>query len=173
MERRNSVQENVIEVLAAGAAGSGWRDQLRQAVRDPDVLVDLLELPEELRSGARTAAELFSLVVPHAFLSRMRRGDPNDPLLRQVLPIDAEVLALTALNAYRPRRWRGALLPMQGEVRFEVLEPEKRPVMADADSHSFNHVTHVDISTEPQITHRLLFDPGHGLEERLISEQFV
>jgi len=90
-----------------------------------------------------------------------------------ILPIDAEVLALTALNAYRPRRWRGALLPMQGEVRFEVLEPEKRPVMADADSHSFNHVTHVDISTEPQITHRLLFDPGHGLEERLISEQFV
>jgi len=90
VERRNSVQENVIEVLAAGVAGSGWRDQLRQAVRDPDVLVDLLELPEELRPGARMAAELFSLVVPHAFLSRMRRGDPDDPLLRQVLPIDAE-----------------------------------------------------------------------------------
>ena len=90
-----------------------------------------------------------------------------------ILPIDAEVLALTALNAYRPRRWRGALLPKQAIVSFEVLEPEKRPVMADADSRSFDRVTRVDISSESQIAHRLLFDPGHGWEERLIREQFV
>lgn len=90
-----------------------------------------------------------------------------------ILPIDAEVLALTALNAYRPRRWRGALLPKQAMVSFEVLEPEKRPVMADADSRSFDRVTRVDISSESEIAHRLLFDPGHGLEERLIREQFV
>ena len=82
-------------------------------------------------------------------------------------------MALTALNAYRPRRWRGALLPKQAMVSFEVLEPEKRPVMADADSRSFDRVTRVDISSESQIAHRLLFDPGHGLEERLIREQFV
>ena len=90
MERRISVQQNAIEAPAAGAIGSSWRDQLRQAVRDPDDLIDLLELPEELRSGARMAAEMFPLVVPQAFLSRIRRGDPDDPLLRQVLPIDAE-----------------------------------------------------------------------------------
>ncbi len=90
-----------------------------------------------------------------------------------ILPIGADVLALTAMAAYRPRRWRGALLPKTAHVRFDVLEPEKRPVMADADSRSVRDVVKVEIQSEPTISHRILFDPGHGLEERLISEQFV
>jgi len=73
-----------------------WRDQLRQAVRDPDRLMELLALPENLRGAARRAAELFPLVVPHAFLARMRPGDPDDPLLRQILPIGAEEAGATA-----------------------------------------------------------------------------
>ena len=89
-----------------------------------------------------------------------------------ILPIGADVLALTAVAAFRPRRWRGALLPKSALVRFEVLEPEKRPVMADADGRSVRNVVAVDIRSEPSIRHRILFDPGHGLEERLISEQF-
>ncbi|KAA9008321.1 NAD kinase [Histidinibacterium aquaticum] len=90
-----------------------------------------------------------------------------------ILPIGAEVLAITAVAAFRPRRWRGALIPKTSNVRFDVLEPEKRPVMADADSGSVRKVAHVEIRSAPDITHRLLFDPGHGLEERLIREQFV
>lgn len=90
-----------------------------------------------------------------------------------ILPIGSDVLALTAVAAYRPRRWRGALLPKRANVTFEVLEPEKRPVMADADGVSVRNVLSVDIRSEPTITHRILFDPGHGLEERLISEQFT
>ena len=90
-----------------------------------------------------------------------------------ILPIEADVLALTAMAAFRPRRWRGALLPMAARVRFDVLEPSKRPVMADADSRSSQQVVSVEIASEPNIAHRILFDPGHGLEERLIQEQFV
>ncbi len=90
-----------------------------------------------------------------------------------ILPIGSDVLALTAVAAFRPRRWRGALLPKRAKVRFEVLEPEKRPVMADADGVSVRNVSIVDIRSEPSVTHRILFDPGHGLEERLISEQFT
>ncbi|MFK7876148.1 MAG: NAD kinase [Paracoccaceae bacterium] len=90
-----------------------------------------------------------------------------------ILPIGSDVLALTAVAAFRPRRWRGALLPKKARVRFEVLEPEKRPVMADADGVSVRGVLAVDIRSEPSISHRILFDPGHGLEERLISEQFT
>ncbi|GFZ93653.1 NAD kinase [Salipiger profundus] len=90
-----------------------------------------------------------------------------------ILPIGAEVLALTAVAAFRPRRWRGALLPKAAEVTFEVLEAEKRPVMAEADSQSVRDVVRVDIRSEPSVAHRVLFDPGHGLEERLIREQFV
>ncbi|MDJ0822669.1 MAG: NAD kinase [Paracoccaceae bacterium] len=90
-----------------------------------------------------------------------------------ILPIGADVLALTAMAAFRPRRWRGALLPKTAEVTFEVLDPEKRPVMAEADARAVREVLRVDIKSEPAIAHRVLFDPGHGLEERLIREQFV
>lgn len=90
-----------------------------------------------------------------------------------IVPIGADVLALTAVAPFRPRRWRGALLPSHAEVRFEVMEPEKRPVMAYADSAEVRNVRSVDIKIEHSITHRILFDPGHGLEERLISEQFT
>ena len=90
-----------------------------------------------------------------------------------ILPIGADVLALTAMSAFRPRRWRGALLPKTAKVRFDVIEAAKRPVMADADSRSVQNVISVEIQSEPSVTHRILFDPGHGLEERLIQEQFV
>jgi len=90
-----------------------------------------------------------------------------------ILPIGSDVLALTAIAPFRPRRWRGALLPKAARVRFEVIEPDKRPVMADADSRSVRDVLSVEVQSEPSVAHRLLFDPGHGLEERLIREQFV
>jgi NAD+ kinase len=90
-----------------------------------------------------------------------------------ILPIGSDVLALTAMAAFRPRRWRGALLPKAAVVRFEVLEAEKRPVRADADSRPVPNVVSVEIRSEPAVRHRILFDPGHGLEERLIVEQFA
>jgi NAD+ kinase len=91
-----------------------------------------------------------------------------------ILPIGSDVLALTAMSAFRPRRWRGALLPRSAVVRFDVLEPEKRPVMADADSRSsVRDVAGVEVRSDNSVSHRLLFDRGHGLEERLIGEQFV
>jgi NAD+ kinase len=90
-----------------------------------------------------------------------------------ILPIGSDVLALTAMAAFRPRRWRGAILPKSARVRFDVIEPDKRPVMADADSRSsVRDVASVEIYSEPSIRHRILFDPGHGLEERLTREQF-
>ena len=90
-----------------------------------------------------------------------------------ILPINADILALTAMAAFRPRRWRGALLPMSATIRFDVLQHEKRPVSAVADSSEVRDVVRVDIRSEPSVTHRLLFNPGHGLEERLIREQFA
>jgi EF-P beta-lysylation protein EpmB len=68
-----------------------WRDQLRRAIRDPDALLERLGLPDSLRDGARRAAAQFPLVVPEAFVGRMRHGDPHDPLLAQVLPIASEL----------------------------------------------------------------------------------
>jgi NAD+ kinase len=90
-----------------------------------------------------------------------------------ILPIGSDVLALTAMAAFRPRRWSGAILPKTAVVRFEVLEPDKRPVMADADGRSVKPVLWVEIRSEPSVSHRILFEHGHGLGERLMREQFV
>ncbi|MBC6441845.1 MAG: NAD kinase [Rhodobacteraceae bacterium] len=90
-----------------------------------------------------------------------------------VLPLGSGVLAITAVAAFRPRRWRGALVPAGSAVRIEIMDPEKRPVMADADSRSVQNVVSVDIRSEPSVAHRILFNPGHGLGERLNREQFV
>ncbi|MEL7300448.1 MAG: NAD kinase [Pseudomonadota bacterium] len=89
-----------------------------------------------------------------------------------IVPIGSEVLTLTPVAAYRPRRWRGALLPKRAKVRFEVIGGEKRPVMADADGRNVRDVVQVEIESWGAVEHRILFDPGHGLEERLIREQF-
>ena len=90
-----------------------------------------------------------------------------------IVPIGADVLALTAMAAFRPRRWRGARLPKSARGKIEVMGHAKRPVRADADSRSVSDVVEVEIRSEPSVEHRILFDPGHGLEERLIREQFV
>lgn len=90
-----------------------------------------------------------------------------------ILPIGADILALTAVAAFRPRRWRGALLSKSAVVRFDVLDPERRPVRADADTSGVSQVVSVEVRSEPGVCHRILFDPGHGLEERLIVEQFA
>lgn len=90
-----------------------------------------------------------------------------------ILPIGADALALTPMAAFRPRRWRGAILPKDAQVVFEVLEPDKRPVSAAADSAEVRGAVRIAVESVPQIRHRLLFDPGHGLEERLVREQFL
>ena len=90
-----------------------------------------------------------------------------------ILPIGSDVLALTPVAAFRPRRWRGAILPKSARISFRVLDHDKRPVMADADGNSATNVTSVDVESVPSIRHRILFDHGHGLSERLIREQFA
>jgi NAD+ kinase len=90
-----------------------------------------------------------------------------------ILPLGSSVIALTPIAAFRPRRWRGALLKSTTEVRFRVLDPYKRPVSATADSHEVRDVVEVTIRESQDRTVTLLFDPEHNLEERILSEQFV
>ena len=88
-------------------------------------------------------------------------------------PLGSSVIALTPIAAFRPRRWRGALLKSSTEVRFRVLDPYKRPVSATADSHEVRDIVEVTIRESRERTVTLLFDPEHNLEERILSEQFV
>jgi NAD+ kinase len=90
-----------------------------------------------------------------------------------ILPIDAALLALTPISAFRPRRWRGALLPHRARVRFEVLESRKRPVSAVADDLEVREVSAVDVAEDRSIAMTMLYDAGHNLDERILSEQFT
>ena len=89
-----------------------------------------------------------------------------------ILPINAALLALTPISAFRPRRWRGALLPDQARVAIEILEADKRPVAATADHFEIRRVQRVEIATDHDTTLVLLHDPGHSLDERILREQF-
>ncbi len=90
-----------------------------------------------------------------------------------ILPLDSKVLALTPISPFRPRRWRGAILPDRSRVSFRVLEAEKRPVAAVADQREIRDIAevHIEIAHDKELT--LLFDPGHALDERIVTEQFI
>jgi len=90
-----------------------------------------------------------------------------------IIPLDARILALTPISAFRPRRWRGALLPHEAQVSFEVLEADKRPVSATADSFEVRRVRRVDVCERRDINLTMMFDPGRSFEERVLAEQFT
>jgi len=90
-----------------------------------------------------------------------------------ILPIGSKLLAMTPISPFRPRRWRGAVLPATTEIKFEVLDPYKRPVSATADSSEVRDIVEVLIRESTDQTVTLLFDPEHNLEERILREQFT
>ncbi|MBM82954.1 MAG: NAD kinase [Planctomycetaceae bacterium] len=90
-----------------------------------------------------------------------------------ILPIGSGVLALTPISAFRPRRWRGAILPRAASVTFEILDYYKRPVSATADMTEFRHVESVTVREDTETEIKLLFDPEQNLEDRILNEQFI
>ncbi|NOZ41681.1 MAG: NAD kinase [Alphaproteobacteria bacterium] len=90
-----------------------------------------------------------------------------------IIPMNAEIMAMTPISAFRPRRWKGALLPQNSTVVFEVINPTKRPVSAVADTTEVRHVTRVTIKQDRSIKINLLFDGHRTLEERILNEQFI
>ncbi|MGY6554938.1 MAG: NAD kinase [Wenzhouxiangella sp.] len=90
-----------------------------------------------------------------------------------IIPVGTEAVVLTPISPFRPRRWQGAILPADAEIAFEVLHPERRPVSATADYDEVRNVIRVEVQLNRNIAPRLLFDPEHSLEERIINEQFL
>ena len=90
-----------------------------------------------------------------------------------ILPLQADLLALTPLSPFRPRRWRGALLPQASVIEFRIREARKRPVSAVADQREVRDVDVVRIITDKSIRLQLMFDPGYALDDRIVAEQFA
>ncbi len=173
LDRLEEAEEEVINPLAMRAMDQSG--QLHEALAINEVSM-LRAGPQaaKLRITVDARLRLAELVCDGALVSTPAGSTAyNYSAHGPILPIGSDVLALTAIAAFRPRRWRGALLPKTAKVRIDVLEADKRPVMADADSVSFPDIDWVEIRSATDIAHRILFDPGHGLEERLISEQFT
>lgn len=172
MERLAAAQEEIINPLSMVALDRAGNRHDALAINE----VSLLRAGPQaakLRISVDGRVRLAELVCDGALVATPAGSTAyNYSAHGPILPIGADVLALTAIAAFRPRRWRGALLPKIAKVRFDVIDADKRPVMADADSISISDIDWVEIQSEPDIQHRMLFDPGHGLEERLISEQF-
>ncbi|MEK7801459.1 MAG: NAD kinase, partial [Pseudomonadota bacterium] len=89
-----------------------------------------------------------------------------------IIPISSDILALTPISAFRPRRWRGALIPSSSHIVFDVIDSEQRPVSATADDCEVRHVKRVSVQ-QSTLSRTVLFDSGHSLEERIIKEQFA
>lgn len=90
-----------------------------------------------------------------------------------ILPLGTDALALTPISPFRPRRWRGAVLPSSVRIRFEIQDYYKRPVSATADAQEIRNVLSVDVFEEKDVTLKLMFDPDHSLEQRILDEQFL
>ena len=134
--------------------------QTRQAAHISIELMGQTRLDELICDGAMVATPAGSTAYNYS------AGGP-------ILPLGSGVVALTPIAPFRPRRWRGALLKADTEVRFRVLDPYKRPVSATADSHEVRDVVEVAVRESRDRMVTLLFDPEHNLEERILSEQFV
>lgn len=125
---------------------------------------------EGLRRRLRDA--LTMSLKPLRMLASRAGGKVIEPL-GPIIPIGAELLALTPISPFRPRRWRGALLPNRAAIRFEILEPDKRSCSAVADFNEVRDVCSVEVRQANDVDIRLLFDPTHLLDERILREQFL
>lgn len=172
-DRLEKSEETVINPLKMNAKGADGKMHTALAINE----VSLLRAGPQaakLRISVNDRVRMDELVCDGALLSTPAGSTAyNYSAHGPILPIGSDVLALTAMSAFRPRRWQGALLPKSAKVRFDVLEAKKRPVMADADGRSALNVAWVEIQSDPTVEHRILFDPGHGLEERIMREQFA
>jgi len=177
-------EENLLARLAAAEAAMINPLRMR-AARGDGQIVEALAINEVslLRTGPQAAKirilvdgreRLAELIADGVLLSTPAGSTAyNYSAHGPILPLGSGVMALTPIAPFRPRRWRGALLKADTEVKFRVLDPYKRPVSVTADSHEVRDVVEVTIRQSSERSVTLLFDPEHNLEERILSEQFM
>src|SRR5215217_6123618 len=172
LQRLDNAQRSVVHPLLMEARDAEGRAHAARAVNDVYLLrqthqaaklsvsVDAhVRLPELVADGILVATPAGSTAYNLSV---------NGP----ILPLNAPLLALTPISAFRPRRWRGALLPDYARIRIDVMEPKNRHVSAVADHNEFRSVAQVNVSMDRGVDLVMLHDPGHSLDERILREQF-
>jgi len=171
-ERLAAAHVSVIHPLLMRARDAGGRVHRHHAINEVSLFRQTYQAARLriLVDGEERLAEL----VADGILLATPAGSTAYNLSVQgpIIPIDAPLLALTPISPFRPRRWRGALLPDRARVTIEVREADKRPVAAVADHDEVRSVRSVEISMDHSIAMHMLFDPGHSLDDRILREQF-
>lgn len=170
LQRAERVQLRPLEMTATTAAG-----KVRRALAINEVsLLRRTYQTAHLRILVNGVKRLERLVCDGVLLATPAGSTAyNLSAAGPIIPIGADLLALTPLSAFRPRRWRGALLPANSVIEFRVHEPAKRPVAAVADAFEVKDVVRVLVQQSRDHHCTLLFDPEHNLEERILREQFM
>jgi NAD+ kinase len=171
-ERLAAAQVTVIHPLLMRARAAAGRTHRHRAINEVSLFRQTYQAARlrVLVDGKERLAEL----VADGIMLATPAGSTAYNLSAQgpIIPIGAPLLALTPISPFRPRRWRGALLPDRARVTVEVLEVAKRPVAAVADHDEVRSVRSVEISMDHATSMHMLFDPGHSLDERILGEQF-
>jgi NAD+ kinase len=172
VERLNAAEVSVIHPLLMRARDAAGRNHRHRAINEVSLFRQTYQAAR-LRVLVDDQIRLPELVADGILLSTPAGSTAyNLSVQGPILPIGAPLLALTPISPFRPRRWRGALLPDRATVTVEVLEADKRPVAAVADHDEVRSVRAVEICMDHSIDMHMLFDPGHSLDERILREQF-
>lgn len=172
LERLEEAQMSVVHPLVMEVEGIDGSHQTARAINEISMLRQThqaaklkIEVDERVRMPELIAD---GLLVATPFGSTAYNLSVNGP----ILPLNAQLLALTPISAFRPRRWRGALLPNRAAITITVMDADRRPVSAVADHTEFRRVRRVSARMDSGVDLVMLHDPGHGLEERILIEQF-
>lgn len=172
IERINAAEQAIIHPLRMTAVDSQGVEHEALAINDVSLLRETRQTAK-LRIIIDGRSRLEELICDGALVSTPAGSTAyNLSAHGPIIPIDAQVLALTPISAFRPRRWRGALLSHRAQVTFQILEADKRPVSAVADNFEVRGVIEVKVIEDRSISLAMLFDAGRSLEERVLAEQF-
>ena len=172
LERINAAEQAIIHPLAMAALDAHGNRHEAVAINEVSLLRQTRQTAK-LKISIDEKMRMAELVCDGVLLSTPAGSTAyNLSAHGPIIPLDARLLALTPISAFRPRRWRGALLPHTAHVTFEVLEADKRPVSAVADAFEVRDIVEVSIAENREIRLVMLFDAGRSLEERVLAEQF-
>ena len=171
-ERLSRAEINVIHPLAMRAVDQAGKAHDGLAINEVHLFRETYQAAK-LRISVDGKARLEELICDGVLVATPAGSTAyNLSVFGPILPINAPLLALTPISAFRPRRWRGALLPNAAKMAFDVLEPRKRPVSAVADHDETRSVVRVEVEQATGTDLYMMFDPGHSLDERILKEQF-
>jgi len=170
LEAANVVELNPLSMIAVSEAGNEFRALAINEV----ALLRQMNQAAHIRILINGTVKVDDLVCDGVLVATAAGSTAyNLSAHGPILPLGTDALALTPISPFRPRRWKGAVLPASARIRFEIIDNYKRPVSATADAQEVRNVVSVDIFEEKEVALKLMFDPDHSLEERILDEQFL